>query len=116
MSCAQSATRPTCASNAGSAGWRNASPTGACTPAWLCPRDADGSWTAPSGTPDLCLHIVQGTADSLTAEVVSGMCPSRNPLLFVMERGLFVIVATLVVGSQLYLRLRSWSPALEWSA
>jgi hypothetical protein len=92
----------------------------AITPAWR--RDRGAAEPAPppasSDDPDLRLRVIYEDGEALTVEVVNGVA-SHESLLYVHERGLFVIVATLRRhdrGTRIYLRLRVWQSALEWRA
>ena len=87
------------------------------TPAWL--RELSRTTAqAPTGgeEPHLRLRIVHEDGEALTVEVLAGRAQGPRSLLYLEERGLFAIVATLSRGQRTYLRLRAFAPALEWRA
>ena len=90
------------------------------TPAWL--RDPSVAATAPTPRsceePELRLRVIHEDGEALTVEVVDGVTETRGALLYVKERGLFAIVASLSRnerGARVYLRLRAFCSALEWA-
>ncbi|HVP67953.1 MAG TPA: hypothetical protein VMT17_11880 [Anaeromyxobacteraceae bacterium] len=90
---------------------------GATAPAWLREGAAEARPPTSGERPDLLLGIVQEDGASLTVEVLNGRV-GQQALLYVNQRGLFAIVARLhrqALGAKVYLRLRAWSPALQWS-
>ena len=93
---------------------------GAGTPAWI--RElARATARAPAGgeEPDLRLRVLHEDGEALTVEVLEGRAQGPRSWLYLEERGLFAIVATLSRGhggARTYLRLRAFAPALEWRA
>jgi len=80
---------------------------------------ASGLPPAPGEAPDLHLRVIHEAGEAITAELLDGEVERERSLLYLEQRGLFAVVATLSRperGSRLYLRLRPFGSGLEWRA
>lgn len=90
--------------------------------AWKCDgRSADGvADMARTRTPNLRLQVVEDVSDVLMVEVAEGTVGAREKLVYLQDRGVFEVAATLrrqgIGGVRLYLRLRAWERSARTAA
>ncbi len=90
--------------------------------AWKCDgRSAETvADMARTRAPTLRLQVVEDVSDALMVEVAEGSVGVRERLVYLQDRGLFEVAATLrrqgVGGVRLYLRLRAWRRSARTAA
>ena len=81
--------------------------------AWKCDRRSASiaADVAKTQAANLRLQVVDDDSDALTVEVAEGTVDVRDGLLYLQDRGVFIVAATLrrqsVGGARVYLRLRT---------
>jgi hypothetical protein len=85
--------------------------------AWKCDARSSArvAQLARTKAPNLRLQVVEDVSDVIMVEVAEGSFDAQERLLYLQDRGVFEIAATLrrqsVGGMRLYLRLRTWREA-----